>query len=93
VAVSAAGVAVADLMHIWASLLRTYLDQDMRRDRARLLGWCPPAMYPPAARNRASCCTRSRDGCTLSYSYVAIYHFVSQNYGFLAIYKARAGER
>ena len=23
----------------------------------------------------------------------AIYHFVSQNYGFLAIYKARAGER
>jgi hypothetical protein len=92
VAVSAAGVAVADLMHIWASLLRTYLDQDMRRDRARLLGWCPPAMYPPAARNRAAP-DLGTAACTLSYSYVAIYHFVSQNYGFLAIYKARAGER
>jgi len=82
-------VLVGDLMHIWATLLRTYLDTDARQQRSRLFYGAPPAMLALGFVLHAYSAVLHASFI----SYVAIYHFVSQNYGFLAIYKARAGER
>lgn len=67
-------VVVGDLMHIWATLLRTYLDTDARQQRSQLFFYTPPVLlvlgfaihkYSPVLHASVL-------------SYVAIYHFVSQ---------------
>eukprot|EP01043_Picozoa_sp_COSAG02_P030658 COSAG02_NODE_1970_length_10224_cov_104.344691_4_plen_273_part_00 len=82
-------VVLGDIMHIWATLLRTYLDTGARDKRGRLFFLSPPALLL-----FGFCLHAWSEVLHASFvSYVAIYHFVSQNYGFLAIYKARVGER
>jgi len=82
-------IPLIDVSHVYASLYRTYFDRDELRRRQALYVTVPAAAFVTA---------------TLLYSidplvfwrllaYAAVWHFVRQQYGFLALYRQHAGER
>ena len=82
-------IPVIDVSHVYASLYRTYFDRTEFRRRQALYSTVPAAAFVVA---------------TLLYAvdpllfwrllaYVAVWHFVRQQYGFLALYRHRAAER
>lgn len=85
-----AGVLLVDVGHVWSTALVTYLDGSELARRPTLyatvplLGWLAGvvvyAVTGPAGFWRAL-------------AYLAIFHFVRQQYGWVALYRARAGER
>ncbi len=78
-----------DVAHVWATVYVTYLDREELR-RRRLLYLLPiPLSFLVAWRLHSHSPTLF---WTLL-AYVAIYHFIRQQYGFIALYKARAHER
>ncbi|MDH5490656.1 MAG: hypothetical protein OEY14_01655 [Myxococcales bacterium] len=78
-----------DVAHVWATLYLTYLDGRVVRARPWLL-WLPlPLSFLIAYRLHA----HSASLFWTLLAYVAIYHFIKQQWGFIALYKARARER
>jgi low temperature requirement protein LtrA len=82
-------ITCVDVAHVWGTLFRTYLDTEATNKRWKLFYLSPPAIllveivaYWISPTFFWSCV-----------AYFAIYHFISQNYGLLALYKARHGER
>ncbi len=83
-------VLLVDVAHVWSTGFVTYLDPaELRRHPWRyvltpLLGWgAGVVLYTlggPAAFWRAL-------------AYLAVFHFVRQQYGWMALYRARAGDR
>lgn len=77
-----------DVAHVWSTLFRTYLDgEEVRRHRARYLG-IPLGTYAIGVGlylvgARAFWC---------ALAYLAIFHFVRQQVGWVAIYRARADD-
>ena len=82
-------IPVIDVSHVYASLYRTYFDT-REFQRRKTLYYAVPALSFLAA--------------TVAYSvdallfwrllaYTAVWHFVRQQYGFLALYRRRHGER
>ncbi len=78
-----------DVAHVWASLYRTYLDrEELARRRSLYVGtplgcWLAGVMlysWGPLVFWRVL-------------AYVAVFHFVRQQYGFVALYEHRLGER
>jgi hypothetical protein len=78
-----------DVAHVWASLYRVYLDPVERRRR--------PALYigTPLAALGSSLLLVAVDPAVFwtALAYVAVYHFVKQQIGFVALYRVAAGER
>ncbi len=78
-----------DVAHVWATIYRTYLD-DKELWRRKYLYFAPlPLFFLLSFRLYYT-------SPTLFWSilaYVAIYHFIKQNYGFVALYKVKKGER
>lgn len=81
-------IVLCDVAHVWATIFRTYLDPAERRARPALFAAAPiaavavgTALYAlgPAVFWRAL-------------AYLAIFHFVRQQYGWVALYRARAKE-
>ena len=82
-------VVAFDVSHVWATLFRTYFDAAERAHRRALYGLAPPLIFA------VSWSLHSWDPSafwTIA-AYFAIYHFLSQDYGFVALSKARQGER
>lgn len=82
-------VVACDVAHVHTTLFRTYLDGDeVRRRRALYLG-------VPAACYAAGVGLHALSGATFwrALAYAAVFHFVRQQIGWVAIYRARAGER
>jgi len=78
-----------DVAHVWATVFITYLDREALRAH-RLLYWLPiPLSFIISYRLHAY----SSNLFWTLLAYVAIYHFIKQQWGFIALYKARAGER
>jgi hypothetical protein len=80
-------IPLIDVSHVYASLYRTYFDAGERRRRATLYGVVPASVFVAAA------IVYSVDPAwfwTLL-AYLAVWHFVRQQYGFLALYRARGG--
>ncbi len=78
-----------DVAHVWSTLFRTYLDgEEVRRHRVRYL--LVPALCFAAgvALHLVSSLTFWR-----VLAYVALFHFVRQQVGWVAIYRVRAGLR
>lgn len=82
-----ATVVGVDVAHVWATAYRVYLDPEERERRPGLYAGIPAAAYV---------------GGVLLYSaspalfwrvlaYVAVYHFVRQQYGWVALYRRRLG--
>ena len=82
-------VVAFDVAHVWATLYLTYLDPDVLRRRRLLLLLTLPVSFLVAYRIHLHSSTLF---WTLL-AYVAIFHFIKQQYGFIALYKMRAGER
>jgi len=73
------------MFFFFATLFRTYLDKEACALRWRLFYLSPPAIW-------CVCVVVHTISVSLFWScvaYFAIYHFISQNYGLLALYKAR----
>jgi hypothetical protein len=83
-------VLCVDVAHVWSTLFVSYLDpHELRAHPARYalvptLGWVAGvALYSSAGPL----------GFWRALAYVAVFHFVRQQYGWLALYRARSGEK
>ena len=82
-------VLVVDVAHVWATLFRTYLDREEIARRRALYVALPIGLYiAGVALHAASALAFWR-----VLAYLAVFHFVRQQAGWVAIYRARAGER
>ncbi|WP_437876299.1 hypothetical protein [Sorangium sp. So ce513] len=78
-----------DVAHVHTTLFRTYLDREELRRHPALYAAVPLASYAAGvALHLASELTFWR-----ALAYVAVFHFVRQQIGWVAIYRALAGER
>jgi hypothetical protein len=84
-----AGVLLVDVAHVWSTSFIVYLDPVEWRRRPALYALTPLAMFGvgvalyswgPAAFWRAI-------------AYLAVFHFIRQQYGWVMLYRARNGER
>lgn len=84
-----AGVLLIDVAHVWSTLFRTYLDPAELRRRPMLYSFVPViglvigvGLYSLGAAVFWRCL-----------AYLAVFHFVRQQYGWVALYRAKCGER
>jgi hypothetical protein len=78
-----------DVSHVWSSLFRTYLDkEEFAAHKTRLI--LVPIIVLAAS---ISLLYISIPWFWRIMAYVAVFHFIKQQYGFAALYKYRAGER
>ncbi|MDO9280611.1 MAG: hypothetical protein Q7U06_01815, partial [Pseudomonadota bacterium] len=80
-------VVIIDVAHTWATLYRAWLDPAARRDRPGLLWGVPLAAFAGATTLH----TLAAPWFWTVLAYVAVFHFVRQQQGFAALYRARAG--
>ena len=74
-----------DVSHVWSTIFRTYLDPEEFRLHRRILIAAPIISFVVAFGLAAI----SIDLFWRCLAYVAVYHFVKQQYGFMRIYKAK----
>ena len=81
-------VILCDVAHVWSTAFRTYLDPAERRARPWVLG------LVPALGLAAGVGLFALGELTFwrSLAYLAIFHFVRQQYGWVSLYRSRAGE-
>ncbi len=84
-----ATVVAIDVAHVWATLYRVYLDPVERERRALLYTWLPAVVWLAGAVLYA--CSSGVFWSVLAY--VAVFHFVRQQEGFVKLYRRKAGER
>lgn len=78
-----------DVAHVWSTLFRTYLDGDELRRRRALYVAVPLGCWAVGvALHLVSPLTFWR-----TLAYVAVFHFIRQQVGWVAIYRAHAGDR
>lgn len=78
-----------DVAHVWATLFRSYLDPPELRRRPWLYALVPLGCWLTGVLlHRHSSLTFWR-----ALAYVAVFHFIRQQAGWTAIYRARAGQR
>lgn len=84
-----AAVLLVDVAHVWSTLFRVYLDPDEFQKRRGTYLLVPVAglvagigLYSLGAVAFWRCL-----------AYLAVFHFVRQQYGWVALYRARCGER
>jgi hypothetical protein len=85
-----ATVVFVDVAHVWATAYRVYLDPDEMRRRSALYLGVPLAAYA------AGVVLYSVGSASLFWrvlAYVAVLHFVRQQYGWVALYRRRLGVR
>src|SRR5687768_999019 len=77
-------VVLCDVAHVWATAFRTYLDPKERSARARLF------TVVPILGLLASVALYSVGAAVFwrALAYLAIFHFVRQQYGWVALYRA-----
>jgi len=80
------GVLLIDVAHVWASLYRTWLDPEARKLHAEQLRWTPVLVF--LLGFIAHAITPALFWALLAY--VAVFHFIKQQVGFVALY-LRAG--
>jgi hypothetical protein len=81
-------IVLCDVAHVWSTLFKTYLDPAERRARKRLF------VAAPLVGMAASVALYHLGELVFwrALAYVAIFHFVRQQYGWVALYRAKAGE-
>ncbi len=75
-----------DVSHVWSSIYRTYLDREEFSLHRRLLVVAPILSFVLSY----GLAVISMDLFWRCLAYVAVYHFVKQQFGFMRIYKARS---
>lgn len=82
-------VLAVDVAHVHTTLFRTYLDREELRSRRALYTLLPIGVYLLGVLLHA----RSPVLFWRVLAYVAVFHFVRQQIGWVSIYRAHAGER
>ncbi len=82
-------IVAVDVAHVHTTLFRTYFDREERRKRRTLYALLPLGLYALFVFLHA----RSALTFWRVLAYVAVFHFVRQQVGWVAIYRARAGEK
>src|SRR5262249_50253837 len=82
-------VLLVDVAHVWSTAFIVYLDPVERSRRPWLYGLTPVAAWLAgvALYVRSAVAFWRRLAC------LAVFHFVRQQYGWVALYRARGGER
>lgn len=81
-------VLAIDVAHVWATLHRTYLDPNELRRRPRLYALVPLGCFVVGAALHA----HSSAWFWRALAYLAVFHFLRQQIGWAAIYRAREGD-
>lgn len=82
-------VLMIDVAHVWSTVFRVYLDKDEMQRRPALY-WLVPVIGLAIGMALYS------EGELVFWrvlAYTAVFHFVRQQYGWVALYRAKAGER
>ncbi|HWM87928.1 MAG TPA: hypothetical protein VNO33_18870 [Kofleriaceae bacterium] len=82
------GVLLVDVAHVYATLFVVYLEPEERTRRA--VYWIVPALAWVAG---VVVYSEGEDVFWRALAYVAVFHFVRQQVGWVKLYRARAGER
>ncbi|MFO0598728.1 MAG: hypothetical protein U0228_39695 [Myxococcaceae bacterium] len=80
-------VVCIDVAHVWSTLFRTYLDADELRARPMLYAAAPLLAFGLSV----AACAHSPATFWRLLAYVAVWHFVRQQVGWMALYGRRAG--
>ena len=78
-----------DVAHVWSTLFRTYLDRAELRRRPLLYAGVPFGCFALGFALHAI----SPNLFWRALAYVAVFHFIRQQTGWVALYRAKAGER
>ncbi len=84
-----AGVLLVDVAHVWSTIFVTYWDPIERRRRSWLYALTPLCAYVAAAALYQA----GPDIFWRTIAYLAAFHFVRQQYGWMMMYRSRAGQR
>ena len=82
-------ILAVDVAHVWSTIFRVYLDGSEVRRRPLLYVGTPVLCWLAGV---AAYAVSSRVFWTIL-AYAAVFHFVRQQYGWVALYRRRAGER
>jgi len=82
-------VLLVDVAHVYATMFRVYLDPEELRRRASLYLLAPAIAYALGV----ALYSESESLFWRTLAYLAVFHFVRQQYGWVALYRARGGER
>ena len=82
-----ATVVAVDVSHVWATAYRVYLDPAERRRRPTLYAAVPIAAYAVGVVLYST----SAAAFWRVLAYLAVFHFVRQQYGWVALYRRRLG--
>lgn len=77
-----------DVSHVWSTLFRTYLDHEEFQNHRRLLTWTPLVVFTLTLLVASF----SLHLFWRILAYVAVFHFMKQQFGFMRIYKAKASD-
>ncbi len=80
-------VVLVDVAHVYSTLFRTYLDREELSRRPALYAGVPIACFAAGA----ALYSVSSGWFWRALAYVALFHFIRQQAGWVAIYRARAG--
>lgn len=78
-----------DVSHVWSSLFRTYLEKDEYQNHRKLLLLTPIIAFALSLFLMSF----SMVWFWRIMAYIAVFHFIKQQYGFVALYKLKAGEK
>ena len=84
-----ATVVAIDVAHVWATLYRVYLDEDELARRSLLYTWLPAVVWLGGVLLYAV----SDVAFWRVLAYVAVFHFIRQQEGFVRLYRRKAGEK
>jgi hypothetical protein len=84
------GVLLVDVAHVWATAFVVYLDPAEWRRRRLLYAGVPAACFAVAVAVYA---TAGPAALWRAVAYLAVFHFVRQQYGWVMLYRARGGLR
>lgn len=78
-----------DVTHVWSTIFRTYLDKDEFAKHRNMLIAVPFACFV----GLFAIASFSEQFFWRVMAYIALHHFIKQQYGFLALYRARYGQK
>ena len=82
-------VLMIDVAHVWSTVFRVYLDKDEMQRRPALY-WMVPVIGLAIG---VALYSEGEPVFWRALAYVAVFHFVRQQYGWVALYRAKCGER
>lgn len=82
-------VLMIDVAHVWSTIFRTYFDREERNHHKRLLGLAPLVCFVVLL----VVASESIDWFWRGMAYLALFHFIKQQYGFFVLYSVPTGAR